>query len=79
MYVFHFPTFLGARTEEALKKEMDINAEKLTGLLGRIDCTHWTWEKCPMVWAGQFQSWNFDSSLRRLSRHVLLALLSKFP
>lgn len=54
--VFHGPTFLGAWTAEAIKKEMDINAERgFTGMLGSIDCTHWNWGNCPMAWAGQFQ------------------------
>ena len=52
---FHGPTFLGAWTEEAVKKEMDKNAARgFTGMLGSIDCTHWGWHNCPMAWAGQF-------------------------
>ena len=54
--VVHGPTFLGAWTEEAIKEEMDKNAERgFTGMLGSIDCTHWGWKNRPMPWAGQFQ------------------------
>ena len=57
--VFHGPTFLGAWTPEAVKKEMDINAARgFTGMLGSIDCTHWNWQNCPMAWAGQFHDRN---------------------
>lgn len=53
--MFHGPTFLGAWTEEAVKREMDINAVRgFTGMLGSIDCTHWCWKNCPMAWQGQF-------------------------
>ena len=57
--IFHGPTFLGAWTAEAIKKEMDINAARgFTGMLGSIDCTHWNWQNCPMAWGGQFHDRN---------------------
>ena len=53
--VFYGPKFLGAWTVEAIRKEMAINAARgFTGMLGSIDCTHWGWKNCPMVWAGQY-------------------------
>ena len=53
--VFHGPEFLGAWTTETVRKEMAINAARgFTGMLGSIDCTHWGWKNCPMVWAGQY-------------------------
>ena len=54
--VFYGPTNLGAWTEEAIKKGMDINSGRgFTGMLGSIDCTHWVWKNWPMPRAKQFR------------------------
>lgn len=48
--------YLGAWTEEAIKKEMAANEERgFPGMLGSIDCTHWSWKNCPVAWQGQYQ------------------------
>ena len=58
------PTYMGVWTPEAIKKEMEKNAERgFTGMLGSIDCTHWHWKNCPMPWAGQFQDRNGHRSV----------------
>ena len=47
--------FLGAWTEEAIKKEMAANETRgFPGMLGSIDYRHWSWRNCPVAWQGQY-------------------------
>ena len=57
-------TYLGVWTPEAIKTEMDINEKRgFAGMLGSIDCTHWSWKNCPYPWQGQFQDRNGNRSV----------------
>jgi hypothetical protein len=42
--------------EEDVKRLFAIGEQRgFPGLLGSIDCMHWTWEKCPTAWHGQYR------------------------
>jgi hypothetical protein len=43
-------------TREDILRHMRINEEMgFLGMFGSIDCMHWAWKNCPVVWAGKFQ------------------------
>ena len=49
-------TYLRQPTRADLRKQVEINtARGFPGMFGSLDCMHWTWEKCPTAWQGQFQ------------------------
>ena len=51
-----FPEYLRAPSEADLERIMKINASRgFPGCVGSIDCQHWSWQNCPVAWAGQFQ------------------------
>ena len=53
--VVYGPTYLGAWTVEAVRKEIAINAKRgFSGMLGSVDCTHWGWKACPISMQGQY-------------------------
>ena len=42
-------------TESDLQKEMDANAKRgFPGMIGSIDCNHWVWKNCPVLWQGMY-------------------------
>ena len=55
--VDHFgPIFLRKPTQEDVERITAENAERgFPGMLGSIDCMHWTWHACPVEWAGQYK------------------------
>jgi Plant transposon protein len=43
-------------TEDNLRRILKINANRgFPGCVGSIDCQHWSWEACPIQFAGQFK------------------------
>jgi Plant transposon protein len=43
-------------TEDDLRRILKINANRgFPGCIGSIDCQHWSWEACPIQFAGQFK------------------------
>ena len=50
------PTYMRRANEADLRKILLINgARGFPGMIGSIDCMHWTWKNCPKAWHGQFQ------------------------
>lgn len=48
--------YLRAPTMENLKTIMRLNAGRsLPGCIGSLDCSHWRWTKCPVVFQGMYQ------------------------
>ena len=39
------------------------SARGFPGMLGSIDCMHWSWKNCPAAWHGQFQGHKKDSTI----------------
>ena len=43
---------------------LEFNAARgFPGMLGSIDCMHWSWKNCPAAWHGQFQGHKKDSTI----------------
>lgn len=54
IYVFGH-VYVRAPNEEDTKKLMAGNEKRgWPGMLGSVDCMHWTWKNCPKAWHGQF-------------------------
>ena len=50
------PTYMRRANEVDVRRILAINAARgFVGMLGSIDCMHWTWKNCPKAWHGQFQ------------------------
>jgi len=53
------PTYLRRPNAEELEHILTRNAARgMPGCMGSIDCTHWTWAKCPKALAGQYKDRN---------------------
>jgi hypothetical protein len=49
-------TFLRQPSREDFLRQIGINvARGFPGMFGSLDCMHWTWKNCLVVWQGQFQ------------------------
>jgi hypothetical protein len=47
-----------------LKRILLINKKQgFPGMLGLLDCMHWSWKNCPAAWKGQYQGKEKVSSL----------------
>lgn len=47
--------FLRTPTVNDLIRIECFNASRgFPGMIGSLDCTHWTWKNCPVAWSGQF-------------------------
>lgn len=48
--------YLRSPTPADMERHMSINASRgFPGMFGSIDCTHWTWNNCPVAHHGQYQ------------------------
>jgi hypothetical protein len=48
--------YLRHPTVADLTRLLTVGAKRgFPGMLGSLDCMHWTWKNCPAGWAGQFQ------------------------
>jgi hypothetical protein len=58
------PTYLRAPTEEDTERLMEENEKRgWPGMLGSIDCMHWTWKNCSKTWHGQYCGKSKDATI----------------
>ena len=61
--------YLRYPTEKDLQQLLALHEAKgWPGMLGSIDCTHWSWKNCPKAWAGQYSGnmmYDVDGRLTR--------------
>ena len=55
------PQYLQAPNEDDTKKLMSSNERR--GMLGSIDCMHWTWKNCPKAWQGMYCGKSRDATI----------------
>ena len=52
-------TYLRNPTEADLRRILTHNARRgFPGMVGSVDCMHWTWKNCPKAWHGMYQGRN---------------------
>jgi hypothetical protein len=57
-------TYLRAPTAEDTARILEFNkAQGFSGMLGSIDCTHWSWKNWPAASHGQFKGNKKDSTM----------------
>ena len=48
--------YLRRPTNEDVQRLLQENEKRgFPGMLGSVDCMHWTWKNCPVAWAGTFR------------------------
>jgi hypothetical protein len=58
------PKYLRAPTEEDTARLLEENAARgFVGMIGSIDCMHWSWKNCPAAWHGQFKGHKKGSTI----------------
>ena len=56
--------YLRAPNAQDTARVLEINATRgFPGMLGSIDCMHWSWKNCPATWHRQFQGHKKDSTI----------------
>jgi hypothetical protein len=56
--------YLRAPNAQDTARLLEQNARRgFTGMLGSIDCMHWSWKNCPAAWHGQFKGHKKDSTI----------------
>jgi hypothetical protein len=56
--------YLRQPTRADLERQVQINTNRgLPSMFKSLDCMHWTWKNCPVVWQGQFQDKNKNRSI----------------
>ena len=56
--------YLRAPNEEDTARLLEENAARgFKGMIGSIDCMHWSWKNCPSAWHGQFKGHKKDSTI----------------
>jgi hypothetical protein len=57
-------TYLRAPNEEDTKRLMETNEKRgWPGMLGSLDCMHWTWKNCPKAWHGMYCGKSRDATI----------------
>jgi hypothetical protein len=57
-------TYLRAPNAQDKARLLEFNADQgFSGMLGSIDCMHWSWKKCPAAWHGQFKGYKKDPTI----------------
>ena len=57
-------TYLRAPNEQDTKRLMEINEKRgWPGMLGSLDCMHWTWKNCPKAWHGMYCGKSHDPTI----------------
>lgn len=58
------PEYLRAPNEEDTDRLLAENEERgWPGMIGSIDCMHWTWKNCPAGWKGQYKGHCKDATI----------------
>ena len=58
------PKYFRAPNEDDIKKLMAANERRgWPGMLGSIDCMHWTWKNCPKAWQGMYSGKSRDATI----------------
>ncbi|XP_051197020.1 uncharacterized protein [Lolium perenne] len=56
--------YLRAPNEEDTKRLMKMNEKRgWPGMLGSLDCMHWTWKNCPKAWQGMYCGKSRDATI----------------
>ena len=56
IHICFVETYLRQPFHTDLQCQIQINIERGSPrMFASLDCMHWTWRNCPMVWQGQFQ------------------------
>jgi hypothetical protein len=56
--------YLRAPNEQDTKRLMEMNEKRgWPGMLGSLDCMHWTWKNCPKAWHGMYCGKNRDATI----------------
>jgi hypothetical protein len=54
-------TYLRAPNAQDMARLLEFNADRgFLGMLGSIDCMHWSWNNCLAAWHGQFKGYKKD-------------------
>ena len=55
--------YLRRPTQEDIQRLLQFGeAHGFPGMLGSVDCMHWEWQSCPVVWKGQFTIMEYQLS-----------------
>jgi hypothetical protein len=57
-------TYLRAPNAQDTARLLEFNADRgFPGMLGSVDCMHWSWKNCPAAWHGQFKGYKKDPTI----------------
>ncbi|KAJ8772095.1 hypothetical protein K2173_027272 [Erythroxylum novogranatense] len=70
--------YLRAPNANDVARLLQINEKRgFPGMLGSLDCMHWTWQNCPTAWAGQYSGRRSNNDINVLEASHLFADLAK--
>ena len=56
------PEYLRSPNAEDAARLLEMNkAHGFPGMLGSIDCMHWSWKNCPKAWRGQKKGFHYNA------------------